>query len=136
MLLWARHWLFSNLSYYHWKSDESLVLNQTKKKFIGQLNSTAVFLLLAFSVSGRQNLFSNSIKLSEVNDYSTDGGKDIYSTFDSETENDEGLPLDPFALMNRLKRAGEMDNATTPSDAIDEALNAFDQSGYENVPIK
>jgi len=36
--------------------------------------------------------------------------------------------------MNRLKQAGAMNNATTPSDALDEALSAFDQSEYENVP--
>ena len=47
---------------------------------------------------------------------------------------DQGLPIDPFDLMNRLKQAEAMDDATTPSDALDEALNAFDQSAYENVP--
>ena len=53
-----------------------------------------------------------------------------------EDQNDQGLPIDPFDLMNRLKQAGAMNNATTPSDALDEALNAFDESEYENVPIK
>ena len=46
----------------------------------------------------------------------------------------QGLPIDPFDLMNRLKQVGAMNNATTPSDAVDAALNAFDQSGNENVP--
>ena len=36
--------------------------------------------------------------------------------------------------MNRLNQIGEMDNATTPSDALDEALKAFDKSQYENLP--
>ena len=40
------------------------------------------------------------------------------------------MPIDPFDLMNRLKQAESMDNATTPSDALDEALRAFDSSEY------
>ena len=79
---------------------------------------------------------SNITRISEVKNYSTDEKRDIYSTFDSENQIDQGLPLDPFDLMNRLKQAGAMNNATTPSDALDEALNAFDQSEFENVPIE
>ena len=77
---------------------------------------------------------SRTIRISEVKNYSIDEKRDIYSTFDTEDQIDEGLPIDPFDLMNRLKQAGAMNNATSPSDALDEALNAFDQSGYENVP--
>ena len=77
---------------------------------------------------------SRTIIISELKNYSTDEKRDIYSTFDTEDQIDQGLPLDPFDLMNRLKQAGAMDNATTPSDALDEALNAFDQSEYGNVP--
>ena len=54
--------------------------------------------------------------------------------FDTEDQIDQGLPIDPFDLMNRLKQAGAMNNATTPSDALDAALNAFDQSEDENIP--
>ena len=76
------------------------------------------------------------IKISEVKNYSTDEKRDIYSTFDAEDQKDQGMPIDPFTLMNRLKQAGAMNDATTPSDALDEALNAFDQSEYTNVPIE
>ena len=75
-----------------------------------------------------------SIRISEIKDYSTDEKRDIYSTFDTEDQIDQGLPIDPFDLMNRLKQAGAMNNATTPSDALDAALNAFDQSEDENIP--
>ena len=33
----------------------------------------------------------------------------------------------PMDLINRLRQATAMDNATTPSDAIDDALKAFDE---------
>ena len=77
---------------------------------------------------------SRITKLSEVKNFSTTEKRDIYSTFDTEDQIDQGLPIDPFDLMNRLKQADAMSNATTPSDALDEALNLFDQSVYENVP--
>ena len=77
---------------------------------------------------------SRTIRISELKNYSTDEKRDIYSTFDTEDQIDQGLPIDPFDLMNRLKQAGSMNNATTPSDALDAALNAFDQSEYENIP--
>jgi len=85
-------------------------------------------------MSGQVISSSRIIKISEVKNYSTDEKRDIYSSFDSENQINQGLPIDPFDLMNRLKQAGAMNNATTPSDALDEALSAFDQSSYENLP--
>ena len=85
-------------------------------------------------MSGQVISSSTTTKLSEVKNYSIDEKRDIYSTFDTEDQIDQGLPIDPFDLMNRLKQAGAMKNATTPSDALDEALNAFDHLEDENVP--
>ena len=75
-------------------------------------------------------------KIAELKNYSTDEKRDIFNTFDTEDQNDQGFPVDPFDLMNRLKQAGALNDATTPSDALDEALNAFDESEYKNIPIK
>ena len=102
----------------------------------GQFFLALVSLTLIAFESGRTIFYSRSTKISEVKNYSTDEKRDIFSTFDTEDQKDQGLPIDPFDLMNRLKQAGAMNNATTPSDALDEALNAFDQSAYENVPIE
>ena len=125
---------FYCLSYYHVNSDESLVLSKTARFFNGQL-ILAFACLAPILISAGQNIFSSRItKVSEVKNYSTDEKRDIYSTFDTEDQIDQGLPIDPFDLMNRLKQAGAMNNATTPSEALDEALNAFDQSEYKNVP--
>ncbi len=78
--------------------------------------------------------YSEIGKVSELENYSTDEKRDIFSTFETEDQIDQGFPMDPFDLMNRLKQVGSMNNATTPSDALDEALSAYDQSEYENVP--
>ncbi len=49
--------------------------------------------------------------------------------------NKEGTILDatnPMDLMNRLRRATAMDNATSPSDAIDSALKALEETDKES----
>ncbi len=86
--------------------------------------------------SGQVISISRITRVSEAKKYSTDEKKDIYRTFDTGDQIEKGLPIDPFDLMDRLKRAETMNNATTPSDALDEALKAFDQSVDANVPIE
>ena len=122
------------LSYYHGNSDESLVLNQTTRFINGQCLLVFACLTPVLMMARQSIPYSMRTKISEVKNYSTIENRDIYSTFDTEDQIDQGLPIDPFDLMNRLKQAGAMNNATTPSDALDAALNAFDQSGYENIP--
>jgi len=109
-------------------------LSQTTRFINGQLILAFACLTPILIMVGQVFSPSRTIRISEVKNYSTDEKRDIYSTFESEDQIDQGLPLDPFDLMNRLKQAGAMNNATTPSDALDEALNAFDQSEDENVP--
>ena len=107
---------------------------QTARFINGQLLLVLTCLTPILITVGQVISSSRITKVSELKNYSTDEKRDIYSTFDTEDQIDQGLPIDPFDLMNRLKQAGAMNNATTPSDALDEALNAFDQSEYENVP--
>ena len=63
--------------------------------------------------------------------------REIHNTFSGNQEN--GAILDstnPMDLLNRLRRATAMDNATTPSDAIDEALKALDAQELENSSLE
>ena len=109
------------------------MLNRIALFTIGQLLRAFACFAPILIISGQVFFSSRITKLSELKNYSTDEQRDIYSTFDTEDQIDQGLPIDPFDLMNRLKQADAMNNATTPSDALDEALNAFDQSNHENV---
>ena len=109
-------------------------MNQTARFINGQLLLAFTCLAPILITAGQVFSSSRTIRISEVKNFSTDEKRDIYSTFDTEDQIDQGLPIDPFDLMNRLKQAGMMNNATTPSEALDEALNAFDQSAHENVP--
>ena len=109
-------------------------MNQVRSIIYSQIFLTFVC-LTPILITARQVISSSRItKISEVKNYSTDDKRDIYNTFDTESQIDQGLPIDPFDLMNRLKQAESMDNATTPSDALDEALKVFDQSDYGNFP--
>jgi len=42
------------------------------------------------------------------------------------------LPTNPFQLVEMIRRANSMNDATNPSDAIDEALKAFDTIEYSD----
>ena len=116
--------------------DESLVLNQIARRICGRIPLAFVFLTPIFISTGRFVVDTRSTEIAEVKNYSIDEKRDIYSTFDTQEKNNAGFPIDPFDLINRLKQAGSMNNSTTPSDALDEAINAFAHSEYENVQIK
>ena len=109
---------------------KNLVLNQAENFISGRFLLACIFFIPIFITTGRYVFDSSFIEIAELQNYSTDEKRDIFKTFDSEDQSDQGLPIDPFDLMNRLKQAGAMNNATTPSDALDEALNAFDESEY------
>tara|TARA_B100000941_G_C28430648_1_gene514037 strand:- start:677 stop:931 length:255 start_codon:yes stop_codon:yes gene_type:complete len=51
---------------------------------------------------------------------------EMNNTTKSDDENSLDLPSNPFEVMDIIRRSTIMDNATNPSDAIDEALKAFD----------
>ena len=47
---------------------------------------------------------------------------------DSSTKTDQdssALPTNPFEIMEMIRRQNSMNDATNPSDAIDDALNSF-----------
>ena len=45
----------------------------------------------------------------------------------TKTEDDSsGLPTNPFELVEMIRRQNSMNDATDPSDAIDDALKSFD----------
>ena len=47
---------------------------------------------------------------------------------DTSTKTEEGnsvLPNNPFEIVEMIRRQNSMNNATTPSDALDEALKSF-----------
>ena len=43
----------------------------------------------------------------------------------TKTEDDSSLPTNPFELVEMIRRQNSMNDATIPSDAIDDALRSF-----------
>jgi len=105
-------------------------LNQANRFIRGQFLLAFIFFISNIVWTGRSFFYYRPIKIAEVKNFSIDEKRDIFNTFDAKDQSDKGFPIDPFDLVNRLKQAGEMNNATTPSDALDEALNAFEEYEY------
>ena len=64
-----------------------------------------------------QAIAQESYKLSEM---------EINRTINLDDEENLDFPTNPFEIVDRLRRANSMNDATKPSDAIDEALKSFD----------
>ena len=53
--------------------------------------------------------------------------KDLETDSSTKTEGDSSaLPTNPFELVEMIRRQNSMNDATNPSDAIDDALKSFD----------
>tara|TARA_Y100001978_G_C23282787_1_gene241106 strand:+ start:178 stop:408 length:231 start_codon:yes stop_codon:yes gene_type:complete len=64
-----------------------------------------------------QSLAQESYKLNEI---------ELNRSINLEDEDNLDLPNNPFEIVDRIRRANSMNNATEPSDAIDEAIKYFD----------
>ena len=61
--------------------------------------------------------------------------KELETDSSTKTEGDSSvLPTNPFELMEMIRRQNSMNDATNPSDAIDDALRSFN-SLEENLEI-
>ena len=55
-------------------------------------------------------------------------------SIDSSTKidnNNSDLPTNPFEIVEMIRRSNSLNDATNPSDAIDEALKSFNMIGDE-----
>ena len=71
----------------------------------------------------------NSIKINAEENYLID------MEIDSSTKSEESsvLPTNPFEIVEMIRRANSMNDATKPSDAIDAALSSFDKIDKEDL---
>ena len=78
--------------------------------------SLIIFFISLFSLN---NDFSNAESLSE--------NLQIDSSTKSEEDN-SSLPTNPFEIVEMIRRINSLNNATSPSDALDDALNSYNDS--------
>ena len=64
-----------------------------------------------------QSIAQESYELSEM---------EINRTINLDDEDNLDFPNNPFEIVDRIRRANSMNDATKPSEAIDEALKTFD----------
>ena len=75
------------------------------------------FLINGLVFSSQENYFEEM----ELNNNTQDG-----------LESNNSIPTNPFELVDMLRKANSMNDATNPSDAIDEAIKTFDNLKLKN----
>ena len=95
-----------------------MTLNKKQSNNIFNKYNNLIYLFISpiFFIS-YQSIAQESYKLSEM---------EINRTINSDDENNFDLPSNPFELVDRLRRANSMNDATKPSVAIDDAIKSFD----------
>ena len=88
---------------------------------------------LKFSVKKRWYLFFLLIFQNFIVNYQSFSQEDfnlnefeINRNINLDDEDNLDLPTNPFEIIDRIRRANSMNDATKPSDAIDEAIKSFD----------
>ena len=89
---------------------------QTKSIFNKYKNLFYLFISPIFLIS-YQSIAQESYKLIEM---------EINRTINLDDEDNLDFPTNPFEIVDRLRRANSMNDATRPSDAIDDAIKSFD----------
>jgi hypothetical protein len=92
-----------------------LKLNKIKNYFcksLPRVTTFAIFFTLLISLKGD---YLNAEYLFEELEIDTS----------TKTEDDNSLPTNPFELVEMIRRQNSLNDATDPSDAIDDALKSF-----------
>ena len=86
-----------------------------KNYFCKYLSKSITLVILSISLITLKNDFLNAEYLLEEMEIDTS----------TKTEDSSGLPTNPFELVEMIRRQNSMNDATNPSDAIDDALKSF-----------
>jgi len=62
--------------------------------------------------------------------------RNVYKLFENENQQEMALPNNPMQLLDQLRRSSAMDDATNPSDALDEAIRIFNDDEIINIPVE
>ena len=89
--------------------------------FIGFTLSAFPFLLTSYFCFPSYNLGN----ISDLGSTPLEADRNIHKAFDTDKEDLGSVLTNPLELMNVIRQVGAMNDATLPSDAIDEALFNF-----------
>ena len=99
------------------------LIKKQSKSWLNILGYFSILIVLPNFLIIYQSLAQESYKLNEI---------EINRTSNLEGEGDLDLPTNPLEIVDRIRRATSMNEATKPSDAIDDALKTFDMIKDEN----
>ena len=95
-----------------------MTLNKKKSESrIIKLSYLITLLIFSNPLMSFYSLAQESYKLNEIG---------INRTNDLENKDNIDLPTNPFEIVDMIRRANSMNDATKPSDAIDDAIKSFD----------
>jgi len=92
-----------------------LKLNKTKNYFCKSLPRPLTFVIFLTLLIPLKGNYLNAEYLLEELEIDTS----------TKTEDDSSLPTNPFELVEMIRRQNSLNDATDPSDAIDDALKSF-----------
>ena len=99
------------------------LIKKQSKSWLNILGYFSILIVLPNFLIIYQSLAQESYKLNEI---------EINRTSNLEGEGNLDLPTNPFEIVDRIRRATSMNEATKPSEAIDDALKTFDMIKDEN----
>ena len=97
----------------------------TRKNFLNRKN---IFLLSLFFYS--LGFFYNDLVFSSQENYLEE--IELNNNTQDGFEINSSIPTNPFEIVDMLRKANSMNDATSPSDAIDEAIRTFDDLKLNN----
>jgi len=100
-------------------------LKLTRKNFLNRKN---IFLLALFFYS--LGFFYNDLVFSSQENYLEE--IELNNNTQDGFEINSSIPTNPFEIVDMLRKANSMNDATSPSDAIDEAIKNFDNLKLNN----
>jgi len=57
---------------------------------------------------------------------------ELYNNSQDGLESNKSIPTNPFEIVDMLRKVNSMNDATSPSDAVDEAIKTFDNLKLKN----
>ena len=95
-----------------------MILNKKQSKSIfNKYKFLAYFFIPPIFFISYQSIAQENYKLREM---------EINRTINLDDEDNLDFPTNPFEIVDRIRRANSMNDATKPSEAIDDAIKSFD----------
>ena len=96
------------------------------RKNLLHIKKVAVFALFLYSLG----FFYNNLVFSSQENYFEE--LELNNNTQDGFESKKSIPTNPFEIVDMLRKANSMNDATSPSDALDEAIKTFDNLKLNN----